>query len=86
MEFLPPEAQATFQMNQMMVLASFRFTRLGRFESDAFNDPLVESAVQSFQAELASIASVIEARNAALPSSLRYNYLHPNNIPQSTNI
>ena len=86
MEFLPPEAQATFQMNQMMVLAAFRFTRLGRFESDAFNDPLVESAVQSFQAELASIASVIEARNAALPSSLRYNYLHPNNIPQSTNI
>lgn len=86
MEFLPPEAQATFQMNQMMILASFQFTRLGRFEADAFSDARVDSAIAQFQSDLAAIGTQIESRNAALPTGLRYHYLHPNNIPQSTNI
>lgn len=86
MEFLPPEFQATVQMNQMMVLVAFRFTRLGRFESDAFSDSRVEAAVSQFQANLADIRVAVDNRNAALPSSLKYSYLHPNNIPQSTNI
>lgn len=86
MEFLPPEGQAIFQMNQMMVLASFRFTRLGRFESDAFNDPRIDAAVVQFQNALVNIGEAIDSRNAALPTALRYSYMHPDNIPQSTNI
>ncbi|WP_158643486.1 lipoxygenase family protein [Ketobacter alkanivorans] len=87
MEFLPPETQAIFQMNQMMVLASFRFTRLGYFESGAFNnDPRIDGVVAQFQNALADIGAAIDSRNAALPATLRYHYMHPNNIPQSTNI
>ncbi len=86
MEFLPPKSQATVQLNIMMVLSSFRFTRLGRFADDAFDDPRIEAAVSNFQMALNDIRAAVETRNAALPAELHYNYLHPDLVPQSTNI
>lgn len=86
MEFLPPEHQAMIQLNQMMVLVSFYFTRLGRFESNAFSDTRVNNAISRFQSALQGIRNAVEARNSTLPDSLKYNYLHPDFVPQSTNI
>lgn len=86
MEFLPPKHQAMMQMNVMMVLASIHFTKLGRFADDAFDDPRVQPAIQHFQQALEAIRLTIEERNGHLPPDQQYHYLHPDLVPQSTNI
>lgn len=86
---MPPLQAAERQMFVAEVLGTFRFTRLGQYgKCLSFAGPDVQRALRRFVVDLDEIAVKVGGRNkeereAKLPP---YNYLHPENIPQSINI
>lgn len=85
---LPPLGVAHFQMGILELLSSVHHTRLGAYEGGWFSnfahDPAVNPGLKAFQARLAQVEGLIEARNRARPTP--YPFLRPSLIPQSINI
>lgn len=84
LDLLPTIDQAEIQMNMTYPLGSLYYTRLGEYGDSYFEDPRVKAPLQAFQKRLRDIEIEIDDRNAVRPTT--YEYLHPANIPQSTNI
>lgn len=82
-DLLAPLDQAQEQLNLLYLLGSIYYTQLGEYGEDYFSDPRVASCLQSFQASLKQIESIIHDRNQQRPV---YEYLLPSKIPQSINI
>ncbi|NEP08898.1 MAG: lipoxygenase [Symploca sp. SIO2C1] len=83
LNLLPPRNQAQDQLNLLYLLGSTYFTELGQYENGHFNDPRVQTPLQTFKQKLEEIEATIEQRNLARPA---YQYLLPSKIPQSINI
>ena len=90
---MPPMALALEQLNVLQLLGSLHYRPLGDYRSTDypyvpwFQDPQVtapEGPLAAFQAHLANIETVIEARNAE--RRCPYPYLQPSLIPTSINI
>ncbi|MEM6450272.1 MAG: lipoxygenase family protein [Cyanobacteria bacterium P01_D01_bin.105] len=84
LDLLPSLAQAEVQMNMTYPLGSLYYTRLGDYPQGHFEDVQVKQPLQAFQRQLEKVGITIDERNSKRPTF--YDYLHPNNIPQSINI
>ncbi|MCY7334955.1 MAG: lipoxygenase [Chamaesiphon sp.] len=82
-DLLPPLDQAQSQLNLVYLLGSVYFTKLGYYEEGHFTDPRVAAPLQAFQQRLQAIDDLVDDRNKTRPV---YDYLKPDNIPQSINI
>lgn len=89
MDVLPPIEQAITQSDILNVLTQKVFGRLGVYDDD-FLDGLDEdasAAVKKFQAALKHCATTVDRHNDGDARKNRnYLWLHPNNLPNSTNI
>jgi arachidonate 15-lipoxygenase len=89
MKVLPPLAKALDQGDILNVITQKVFGRIGEFD-EPFREglnPLATNAVTNYQRALAACATAVDGRNAALPrASKHYPFLHPHNVPNSTNI
>ena len=83
LQMLAPLDQAQQQVNLLHLLSSVYFTRLGYYPDGHFEDPMVRSPLQRFQANLQDIEITIQQRNQTRPP---YKHLLPSKIPQSINI
>jgi arachidonate 15-lipoxygenase len=82
-DLLPPLEQAQAQLNLVYLLGSVYFTKLGYYDRGHFTDPRVAAPIQAFQQRLQAINAIVDDRNKHRPV---YDYLKPDNIPQSVNI
>lgn len=82
-DLLPPLDQAQSQLNLVYLLGAVYFTKLGYYDRGHFTDPRVAAPLQAFQQRLQAINAIIDDRNKHRPV---YDYLKPDNIPQSINI
>jgi len=84
LDLLPSLAQAEVQMNMTYPLGALYYTRLGDYPEGYFTSKDVIKALSSFQRQLEKVGITIDERNYRRPTF--YDYLHPDNIPQSINI
>jgi arachidonate 15-lipoxygenase len=81
---LPTLDVAELQVELGYILGSVRYTQLGRYRADWFDDQRVLKPMADFQKNIAAIGATITERNLA---RLRpYGFLEPAGIPQSINI
>ncbi len=89
MAALPPIDQAVLQGDIINTLTQDVFGRIGKYD-DSFTSKLnrsAKNAVENFQRALEGCAKSVDERNASYPRALlEYPFLHPNNVPNSTNI
>lgn len=87
LEVLPPLQQALLQLLVGQGLGGVYFTRLGDYNRHQlfpyFKKPKVQSALSTFQSNLAQVETTIGLRNLERPA---YTQLLPSRIPQSINI
>lgn len=83
-DLLPSLKQAETQMNMTYLLGSLYYTQLGEYGDSYFTDTRVQAPLGAFQKRLDEIGIMISDRNSIRPTF--YNFLHPNQIPQSINI
>lgn len=84
LEYLAPLNVSLLQQALGYTIGGVYFTRLGRYPICHFADPRVRIPLLAFQAELMRVEATIKERNQTRP--LKYPYLLPARIPQSTNI
>jgi arachidonate 15-lipoxygenase len=84
LSYLSPLNIALLQQALGTLVGGVYFTRLGRYPVCHFVDGRVRVPLLAFQAELNGIEEIIRERNTT--RRLRYPYLLPSRIPQSTNI
>lgn len=82
--YLSPLNIALLQQALGFVIGSVYFTELGHYPLCHFADARVRIPLMAFQEELRRVEEIIRERNMTRP--LRYTYLLPSRIPQSTNI
>ena len=81
-KLLPPMEQAQSGINLLTLLGSVYYNRLGYYDPGYF-DVKVTAHLETFQQRLEEIGAIIDRRNLDRPN---YDYLKPENIPQSINI
>jgi arachidonate 15-lipoxygenase len=84
LEYLSPLNIALLQQALGFVIGSVYYTELGHYPLCHFADGRVRFPLMAFQEELRRIEEIIRERN--MTRLLRYPYLLPSRIPQSTNI
>ncbi len=84
---LPSLSQAKEQINILYLLGSVYYTKLGHYSSSAFPDSQpIETALKTFKENLNKANNIINQRNQSHERLFPYEFLLPNNIPQSINI
>lgn len=89
MDVLPPIDQAITQGDILNVLTQKVFGRIGEYDDDFLRglDDAAKAAVDKFQAALKGCAATVERNNAdPARAGRQYPWLHPSNLPNSTNI
>lgn len=83
-----PMDMASEQLAILHTLGGVHYTTLGQYEHHYFKDERVPALVETLQLQLSAIQQQIATRNAVLVQQglLPYEYLSPQNIPQSINI
>jgi len=83
-----PLEMAMQQVSILHILGSVHYTSLGQYGHNYFKDDRVAPLVEQFQLQLDQIKLQIAQRNSALVQLglLPYEYLSPQNVPQSINI
>jgi arachidonate 15-lipoxygenase len=81
---LPPQAQATYQLEIMHTLTAFQFNRFGYPSRNDFPDQRTYPILAVFQAKLKAIENEIDRRNSTRITP--YIFLKPSRIPNSINI
>jgi arachidonate 15-lipoxygenase len=84
LEYLAPLNVSLLQQALGYTVGGVYFTKLGRYPLCHFADARVRIPLLKFQKELSRVEETINERNQTRP--LRYPYLLPSRIPQSTNI
>ncbi len=77
------------QMDILNVITQGVFGKIGQYDPSfsAGLNAVAQNAVQNFQRALAECATAVDGRNATGPRALlKYPFLHPDNVPNSTNI
>lgn len=82
--YLAPLNIALLQQALGFTVGGVYFTQLGKYPTCHFADARVRAPLMKFQLELARVEKIITNRN--MTRLLRYPYLLPSRIPQSTNI
>jgi len=89
MKVLPPLEKAAYQGDILNVITQKVFGRIGQFDSsfhEKLND-LGKNAVMNYQRALTACATAVDERNGRAPrKGQSYPFLHPDNVPNSTNI
>lgn len=80
---LPPMKHSHLQMELGYLLGTIRYTTLGQYGEDRFEDPNVAEPLRRFNEEIRAIGDRIEERNL---ERRPYQFLVPSGIPQSINI
>lgn len=83
MPFLPPPQQASGQLSVTYLLSSYRYDRLGHYEQP-FEDLEAEALIAKFKQDLNEAERKIELNNRS--RLVKYNYLKPSLVPNSTSI
>ncbi len=88
LDYLPPLNMAELQLSITALLSGVNYTQLGQYKLRQFDDERVLPHLRNFDLELASIETKIGKRNAQAKEVGMdpYNYLLPEDIPQSINI
>lgn len=89
MKVLPPVDKAVAQVDVLNVITQGVFGRIGEFEKSFLNrlNPQATNAVTNYQRALQTCGVDVDQRNKQYPrSGLKYVFLHPSNVPNSTNI
>ena len=90
MEVLPPLQKAIDQVDILTVLTQKIFdSPMGSFDDDFIKclNQEAKNAVENYQRALAECTKGVQERNATIARAfLRYPFLNPNNLPNSTNI
>jgi len=84
LSYLPPLGISILQQALGFVIGTVHATELGQYPLCHFADNRVEVPLRAYQASLRRIEETINTRNETRP--LRYPYLLPSRIPQSTDI
>jgi len=84
LRLLPPQAQATYQLEIMHTLTAFQFNRFGYPSRNDFPDQRTYPILAVFQAKLKAIENEIDRRNSTRITP--YIFLKPSRIPNSINI
>jgi arachidonate 15-lipoxygenase len=84
LQALPPPGQAELQVKTTFELVSYRFDKLGHYESDDFSDARALAVIAEFQKRLAGVTDTINARNAK--RARPYPWFLPERITNSTSI
>ena len=86
---LPNLDKAVAQVSILNIITQGVFGRIGDFDRD-FTDKLNDvgkNAVRDYQSALQACGRAVDTRNASGPrANLKYPFLHPDNVPNSTNI
>jgi arachidonate 15-lipoxygenase len=97
-KYLPNSEHQSQVMNTLKLLSSVKYTTLGTYHSNTSSPMIirhdyfpeeVKTALEDFQSKLKSVAKKIQHRNNSLNQAnkkYKYEYLLPENIPQSINI
>lgn len=83
LNMLPPLDMAELQLDLGYLLGTVHYTQLGQYDRDQFRDHRVNSPLQGFQSNIASIGDTLKLRNQ---TRRPYEFLTPSGIPQSINI
>ena len=87
MQGLPSLSQAQSQINILYLLGSVHYTRLGNYRASAFpENEQLQAAWKKFQENLNAATTIINQRNQSPERLMPYEFLLPENIPQSINI
>ncbi len=87
MQGLPSLSQALEQINTLYLLGSVNYTKLGNYYASAFpENEQLQAALKKFQENLSKAATTINDRNRSSERLMPYEFLLPENIPQSINI
>lgn len=86
---LPNLSKAIAQVSILNIITQDVFGSIGDYDSD-FTSKLsdtAKNAVRDFQSALAAVGRQVDQRNSTGPrAALKYPFLHPKNLPNSTNI
>lgn len=80
---LPPLDMAELQLDLGYLLGSLRYSQLGEYTSDRFQDPRVKPLLKNFQMRLEEIGGTIKDKNQTRRT---YSVLDASGIPQSINV
>lgn len=83
MPFLPPPQQAAGQLSVTYLLSSYRFDRLGYYDSP-FADEQAQAIADKFKQDLNEAERKIELNNRS--RLVKYKYLKPSLVPNSISI
>ncbi|WP_293138601.1 lipoxygenase family protein [Okeania sp. SIO3I5] len=84
---LPSLSQAQSQINTLYLLGSVHYTQLGKYRGSAFpENKELQAALTKFQENLNAATIIINKRNQSPERLMPYEFLLPENIPQSINI
>ncbi|MEB3342228.1 lipoxygenase family protein [Okeania sp.] len=87
MDGLPSLNQAQSQIHTLYLLCSVHYTKLGKYRSSDFpENKKLQAALTKFQENLSVAATIINKRNQSSDRLMPYEFLLPENIPQSINI
>nr|WP_293104738.1 lipoxygenase family protein [Okeania sp. SIO2F4] len=87
MQGLPSLTQAQNQINTLYLLGSVHHTNLGNYYASAFpENQQLQAAWKKFQENLNAAATTINQRNQSSERLMPYEFMLPENIPQSINI
>jgi hypothetical protein len=82
--FLPPAGKTKGQLDLVAELSQFRYDQLGDYQS--FADASARQAANRFRDALQGVRNQIEQRNQGRRAALKYPYLYPELIPNSTSV
>ncbi|OZH51836.1 lipoxygenase [Hydrocoleum sp. CS-953] len=87
MQGLPSLSQALEQINTLYLLGSVNHTKLGNYYASAFpENQELQLALNKFKESLNAAATIINQRNQSPERLMPYEFMLPENIPQSINI
>ncbi|MDJ0515662.1 MAG: lipoxygenase family protein [Trichodesmium sp. MO_231.B1] len=87
MQGLPSLTQAQNQINTLYLLGSVHHTNLGNYYASAFpENQQLQLALNKFKESLNAAATTINQRNQSPERLMPYEFMLPENIPQSINI